>query len=72
MSKFCITLRIDNFSLQKNLKNHFFLLLQIREHLKKFYRSAGVESLGNHWSVLLKINRDLIECNKDLIDRTLL
>ena len=50
MPKSCIMLRNDNFSLQKNFKTQFYLLnglsLPVRKHLKKFYRSAGVERLG--------------------------
>ena len=49
MPKPCIMLRNDNFSLQKDFKNQFYslngLLLPVREHFKRFYRSAGVERL---------------------------
>ena len=50
MRKFCIMSRNDNFSLQKNFKNLFCLLhdllLPVREHFLKFYRSAGIERFG--------------------------
>ena len=49
MPKFFIMLRNHNFSLQKDFQNKFYslydLLLPVREHLKKFYRSAGVKRL---------------------------
>ena len=60
MPKFRIMLHNDNFSLKKYFKNQFYLLynllLLVRKHFLKFYRSANVEKSGNHWSLLLKIS----------------